>query len=124
MRAHCTAASTLPRPPWLQSKARTDASERHETAGGCKQGATLGLGIGALRFQLLELRSQGVPFLLKVGGRFELRLHKPEALQAQSLDAGHSTGTVQALYRYSIGTVQALDAGSDSHELASTEISP
>jgi len=92
----------------------------------------LGLGIGALRFQLLELRSQGVPFLLKVGGRFELRLHKPEALQAQSLDAGHSTGTrcghststVQVLDRYWIGTVQALDAGSDSHELASTEISP
>ena len=54
MRALGPAAATLPRAPRLQSKARTDASERHETAGGCDQGATLGLGNGALRLQSFD----------------------------------------------------------------------
>ena len=75
--SQAAAASLRARPPWsrLQGKACTDASEWHETAGGFEQGATLGLGIGALRFQVLDLLFQGAPFLLKVAHLCSRRAH-------------------------------------------------
>ena len=71
------------------------------------------------REQLLFLLSLRVFECLPVGvGRFEICLHTPGALLAKNR---HS---MRALDSHTTGTVQALDAGSDSHELASTEISP
>ena len=74
-RARPPAAATRPPSPRLQSKAGTDASERHETAGGCEQGATLGLEFGALRFQVSDLPLQGVPFRRKVIDLCSRRAH-------------------------------------------------